>query len=90
VSVLRRLSALPYVVSDGLHCFEVAARAGAVHEREVTGVGKASVLNEKFKAVSTRLGNVNDLRAILGELLAALIRAPRRPECGIRVAGVHR
>ena len=27
---------------------------------------------------------------ILGSLLSALIRAPRRPECGIRVAELHR
>ncbi len=33
------------VVSDGLGCFTVAASMGAVHDREVTGGGKASVLN---------------------------------------------
>jgi hypothetical protein len=31
---------------------------GAVHDREVTGGGKASVLNEKFRAVNTLIGNV--------------------------------
>jgi hypothetical protein len=79
------------------------------------------VLNEKFKAVNTLIGNVKtaltgtfhavkfakyayrhlaevqfrfnrryDLRAILAGLLTALVRAPRRPECGIRVAELHR
>jgi hypothetical protein len=46
------------VVSDGLGCFTVAASMGAVHDREVTGGGKASVLNEKFRAVNTLIGNV--------------------------------
>ncbi len=31
-----------------------------------------------------------DLRAILGDLLAALVHAPRRPQRGIRVAERHR
>lgn len=54
-----RHTALPLtLVSDGLHCFEVAASAGAVHDREITGGGKASVLNEKFVAVNTLIGNV--------------------------------
>jgi transposase-like protein len=52
-------TALPLtVVSDGLGCFTVAASLGAVHDREVTGGGKASVLNEKFRAVNTLIGNV--------------------------------
>jgi len=46
------------LVSDGLGCFTVAASMGAVHDREVTGGGKASVLNEKFRAVNTLIGNV--------------------------------
>jgi transposase-like protein len=46
------------VVSDGLGCFAVAAGLGAVHDREVTGGGKASVLNEKFRAVNTLIGNI--------------------------------
>ena len=119
---LARHTALPLtLVSDGLNCFQVATSAGAVHDREITGGGKASVRNEKFVAVNTIIGNVKtaltgtyhaikfrkyayrylaevqfrfnrryDLRAILGGLLTALIRAPRRPECGIRVAELHR
>ena len=102
------------------NCFQVATTAGAVHDREITGGGKASVLNEKFKSVNTRIGNVKtaltgayhavkfakyayryladvqfrfnrryDLRAILARLLTALVRAPRRPERGIRVAELH-
>lgn len=52
-------TALPLtVVSDGLGCFTVAASLGAVHEREITGGGKASVLNDKFLAVNTLIGNV--------------------------------
>ena len=45
------------VVSDGLGCFTVARSMGAVHDREVTGGGKASVLNEKFRAVNTLIDN---------------------------------
>lgn len=52
-------TALPLtVVSDGLGCFTVASSLGAVHDREITGGGKASVLNEKFRAVNTLIGNV--------------------------------
>lgn len=119
---LARHTALPLtMVSDGLHCFQVAASVGAVHDREITGGGKTSVENAKFKAVNTLIGNVKtaltgtyhaikfakyayrylaeaqfrfnhryDLRAILGGLLTALVRAARRPECGIRVAELHR
>lgn len=115
-------TALPLtLVSDGLGCFTVAASVGAVHDRHVTGGGKASVLNDTFKAVNTLIGNVKtaltgtyhavkfakyayrylaeaqfrfnrryDLRSILCGLLTALVRAPRRPECGIRVAELHR
>lgn len=51
--------ALPLtVVSDGLGCFTVAGALGAVHDREITGGGKASVLNEKFRAVNTLIGNI--------------------------------
>jgi ribosomal protein L37AE/L43A len=52
-------TALPLtLVSDGLNCFKVAASLGAVHDREVTGGGKSSVLKDKFKAVNTLIGNV--------------------------------
>jgi hypothetical protein len=46
------------LVSDGLNCFKVAASMGAAHEREITGGGKASVLNDKFTAINTLLGNI--------------------------------
>ncbi len=106
-----RLQQAQHLVSDGLNCFQVASSAGAIHDREITGGGKASVLNDKFKAVNTLIGNVKtaltgtyhaikfakyayrylaevqfrfnrryDLRAILGDLLVALVRAPRRPQ----------
>lgn len=101
----------------GLNGFKVVTSVGAVHDREITGGGKASVLNEEFEAVNTLIGNVKtaltgtyhaikfaeyayrdlvevqlrfnrryDLRAVLCGLLTALARAPRCPECGIRVA----
>ena len=45
------------VVSDGLACFTVAEHAG-VHERVVTGGGKASVKLKQFRAVNTAIGNL--------------------------------
>ncbi|HEX6706066.1 MAG TPA: IS1595 family transposase [Albitalea sp.] len=45
------------VVSDGLGCFTAAEGAG-VHERHVTGGGKASVKLPQFKAVNTVLSNL--------------------------------
>jgi hypothetical protein len=118
---LARHTALPLtLMSDGLNCFQVATSAGAVHDREITGGGKASVLSEEFKAVNILIGNVKtaltgkhaikfakyayrylaevqfrfnrrcDLRAILGRQLTALVKTPRRPECGIRIAELHR
>ena len=39
----------------------VAASMGAVNDREVTGGGKASVLNENFRAVNTLIANVKTL-----------------------------
>jgi transposase-like protein len=45
------------VVSDGLGCFTVAESAG-VHERIVTGGGKASVKLPQFQAVNTVLSNL--------------------------------
>ena len=51
--------ALPLtVVSDGLGCFTVTASLGAVHDRTVSGGGKASVALEQFRAVNTVLGNL--------------------------------
>ena len=44
------------VVTDGLACFAAAVQAG-VHERVVTGGGKASVKLRQFSAVNTILGN---------------------------------
>ena len=45
------------VVSDGLDCFNVAAQAG-VHQRIVTGGGKASVQHPEFQAINILLGNL--------------------------------
>ncbi len=54
-----RSLALPLtVVSDGLGCFTVAAGIGAVHNRTVTGGGKASVKLPQFRAINTVLGNL--------------------------------
>jgi ribosomal protein L37AE/L43A len=53
--------ALPLtVVSDGLPCFAVARGIGAVHERTVTGGGKASAKLPQFRAVNTVLGNLKN------------------------------
>jgi len=46
------------VVSYGLGCFTVAPSMGAVHDREVTGGGKASVRNDKFRAVNALIANI--------------------------------
>lgn len=54
-----RSLALPLtVVSDGLGCFTVVAGIGALHDRTVTGGGKASVKLPQFRAVNTVLGNL--------------------------------
>lgn len=45
------------VVSDGLSCFTVTETTG-VHERIITGGGKASVANPKFAAINTTLSNL--------------------------------
>jgi hypothetical protein len=50
------------VVSDGLGCFTAAERAG-VHERHVTGGGKASVKLPQFQAVNTVLSNLKTAMA---------------------------
>jgi hypothetical protein len=46
------------VVSDGLACFAAVAGAGGLHDRTVTGGGKASVKLPQFLAVNTILGNL--------------------------------
>jgi ribosomal protein L37AE/L43A len=52
-------TALPLtLVSDGLGCFKVAAEMGAVHDRTVTGGGKACVALDQFTAVNILLGNL--------------------------------
>ena len=50
------------VVSDGLWCF-TAAEAAGVHERIVTGGGKASVKLPQFHAVNTVLSNLKTAMA---------------------------
>jgi hypothetical protein len=55
---IARSMGLPLTVVDGMGRFTVAASMGAVHDREVTGGGKARVLNEKSRAVNTLIGNV--------------------------------
>jgi hypothetical protein len=50
------------VVSDGLGCFTAAERAG-VHQRFVTGGGKASVKLPQFQAVNTVLSNLKTAMA---------------------------
>jgi len=46
------------VVSDGLSCFSVAQEMGMVHDRTVTGGGRASVEVEGHWAINTILGNL--------------------------------
>ena len=46
------------VVSDGLNCFTVAQELGMVHDRTVTGGGRASVEVENHWSVNTVLGNL--------------------------------
>jgi transposase-like protein len=53
MSLVRPLT----VVSDGLWCFTAAQSAG-VHERVVTGGGKASVKLPQFQAINTVLSNL--------------------------------
>src|SRR2546423_4251079 len=50
------------VVSDGLHCFMALEGAG-VHERVITGSGKASVKLPQFQAVNTVLSNLKTAMA---------------------------
>jgi ribosomal protein L37AE/L43A len=50
------------VVSDGLGCFTATGSAG-VHERIVTGGGKASVKLRQFQAVNTVLSNLKTAMA---------------------------
>ena len=50
------------VVSDGLWCF-TATEAAGVHERVVTGGGKASVKLPQFQAVNTVLSNLKTAMA---------------------------
>ena len=45
------------VVADGLACFTVAQSLGAARDRELTGGGKAGVLNDTSPAVSTLIVN---------------------------------
>lgn len=52
------VAATATVVSDGLWCFQAVSDAGAVHDRTVTGGGRASVKLPQFQAVNTFLGNL--------------------------------
>ena len=56
---MARHTVLPLtLVSDGLKCFKGAATVGAIHDREITGGGKASVINDRFMALNTLIGNI--------------------------------
>jgi transposase-like protein len=65
------------VVCDGLGCFTVAASMGAVHDREVTGGGKGSVLNEKSRVLNTLISNVKTA-------LTGTYHAIKFAKCGYR------
>ncbi|WP_018404384.1 IS1595 family transposase, partial [Marinobacter gelidimuriae] len=49
-----------HVVSDGLNCFRAFDTATCVHERHITGGGRASMANPEFNWVNTLLGNVKN------------------------------
>ena len=48
------------VISDGLGCFRAFDTPTCVHERHITGGGRASVANPEFNWVNTLLGNVKN------------------------------
>jgi len=48
------------VVSDGLGCFRAFDTPDYVHERHITGGGRASVENPEFNWINTLLGNVKN------------------------------
>jgi hypothetical protein len=54
----RSLAAPATLVSDGLGCFTAVQGTGIRHEPHVTGGGAASVMNPRFLAVNTILGNL--------------------------------
>ena len=54
----RYTALLLTLASDGLKCFKGAATVGAIHDREITGGGKTSVINDRLMAVNTLIGNI--------------------------------
>ena len=48
------------VISDGLGCFRAFDTATYLHDRHITGGGRASVENPEFNWVNTLLGNVKN------------------------------
>ena len=54
----KSLAAPATLVSDGLWCFEVVDECGILHQRHVTGGGRASAKHPSFRAVNTALGNL--------------------------------
>ena len=49
------------VISDGLGCFRAFDTTSYVHQRHITGGGRASVANPEFNWVNTLLGNVKNV-----------------------------
>lgn len=54
----KSLAAPVNLVSDGLSCFEAVSESGILHQRHVTGSGRASAKHPSFRAVNTALGNL--------------------------------
>jgi hypothetical protein len=52
------LAAPATVVSDGLWCFEVVGESSIVHQRHVTGGGRATANHPSVHAVNTAPGNL--------------------------------
>ncbi|CAM4199897.1 hypothetical protein VRRI112168_17755 [Vreelandella rituensis] len=48
------------LISDGLRCFRAFDTSTYVHDRHITGGGRASVENPEFNWVNTLLGNVKN------------------------------
>lgn len=54
----QSLAPTAHVVSDGTACFMQVKRAGATHERHVTGSGRKAARMPQFRWVNTMLGNL--------------------------------
>ena len=86
------------VISDGLGCFRAFDTSTYVHERHITGGGRASVANPAFNWVNTVRGNVKnaitgnrryDLKAMLPRFLTVATRTPPMPYRLLKMAEAY-